>query len=300
MEIADVARELKYPGARALYAALRQRGITVPRADVDDFLKGRSERQVRSGVRFNRKLRGHITATGPRQKFYVDLMDLSQDPSGPWKYIMVAMDVYTKNLWARPTKTKLPHETAEVFEEILDLSRDPSAVYTDDGGEWTGPFEALLLEREIVHMRKTEASDRNFLAPLDAQIRQLRRILEEDMDREGTDKWEPLLKEAVEVMNKLPRPALFNASSAKVEKGDNFSLEFDLQAQTARRMQETSDRIEERRNVLEGAGAFRTPIRQAFRQGYRPRWSGEIHFFDKAELAQVTDTKGKRLLECGG
>ena len=58
-------------------------------------------------------------------------------------------------------------------------------------------------------------------------------------------------------------------------------------------MQQTSERIDERRNILEGAGAFRTPVRQAFRQGYRPRWSGEIHHFDKAEGAQVTDTQGR-------
>ena len=45
-ELAQLYESLNFPSASVFYKALRQRGISVQQADVVEFVKSRSERQV--------------------------------------------------------------------------------------------------------------------------------------------------------------------------------------------------------------------------------------------------------------
>jgi len=72
--------------------------------------------------------------------------------TGPYRYALLAIDIFTKKLVVVPIKGKTSAETAVAFDEVLKILDAPNYVYSDEGGEFAGAFEAKLKENEIKHV----------------------------------------------------------------------------------------------------------------------------------------------------
>ena len=97
-------------------------------------------------------------------------------PSGEFQYVLAVLNVFSKELWARPLRTKTPAVVTEAFREILQGQELPSRLDTDLGSEFTGPFAQLLEEKDIFHVVK-DPQDVNALAPLDRAIQTLKQSM---------------------------------------------------------------------------------------------------------------------------
>jgi hypothetical protein len=71
-----------------------------------------------------------------------------------FQYVLAVLNVFSKELWARPLRTKTPAVVTEAFREILQGQEPPSRLDTDSGSEFTGPFAQLLEEKDIFHVVK--------------------------------------------------------------------------------------------------------------------------------------------------
>ena len=49
----------------------------------------------------------------------------------------MAVDIFTKMLWAVPIKDKKPEESARAFKEVLDKIGVPKVLYHDNEGSWS-------------------------------------------------------------------------------------------------------------------------------------------------------------------
>ncbi len=83
----------------------------------------------------------------------IDLVDVSKLKSKKfsqfYKYLLVAIDVFSKYAFVEPMKNKSATETTRAFKLMLNLGRKPNYVYSDRGKEFYGEFKNLLLNEKI-------------------------------------------------------------------------------------------------------------------------------------------------------
>jgi hypothetical protein len=113
--------------------------------EVRTFLAKQEHRQAKK-----RRKDNSYVAFGPREQFQVDLADFGL--TGPYRYALLAIDIFTKKLVVIPVKGKTSAETAVAFEEVLKILDVPNSVYSDEGGEFAGAFELKLKEEDIKHV----------------------------------------------------------------------------------------------------------------------------------------------------
>ena len=92
--------------------------------EVRTFLAKQEHRQAK-----RRRKDNSYVAFGPREQFQVDLADFGL--TGPFRYALVAIVIFTKKLVVVPIKGKTSAETAVAFEEVLKILGVPNYVYTD-------------------------------------------------------------------------------------------------------------------------------------------------------------------------
>ena len=106
-------------------------------------------KQVHRQAKRRRKDNSYVPF-GPREQFQVDLADFGL--TGVYRYALVTVDIFTKKLVVIPIKGKTSAETAVAFEGVLKILDVPNYVYSDEGGEFSGTFEAMLNENLVQHI----------------------------------------------------------------------------------------------------------------------------------------------------
>jgi hypothetical protein len=119
--------------------------LSITREEVTTFLAKQEHRQAK-----RRRKDNSYVAFGPREQFQVDLADFGL--TGPFRYALVAIDIFTKKLVVIPIKGKTSAESAVAFEEVLKILDVPNFVYTDEGGEFAGAFDVMLTYNLIKHV----------------------------------------------------------------------------------------------------------------------------------------------------
>ena len=144
---------------------------------------------------------GKTATTGYNDSWFLDLIALEKrtPKADPYKYIMLAINVYTGYIFAKPLKstgTAGPDGTAAVFTSILEESAGlnppqgpPKSVTTDASTtEWGGDFKRLLIRENIVH-RVKQPEDRNAIGKLGSTVGQIKAILFRGMGERERKSW---------------------------------------------------------------------------------------------------------------
>ena len=75
--------------------------------------------------------------------------DSAPDNNG-YKYAFVAVDIFTKMLWAVPIKDKQPQESIRAMKEVLEKIGVPEVIYHDNEGSWSNiEFMRLINSHKI-------------------------------------------------------------------------------------------------------------------------------------------------------
>ncbi len=99
--------------AKALKKA-QEIDFSIIREEVATFLAKQEHRQAKK-----RRKDNSYVAFGPREQFQVDLADFGL--TGPYRYALLAIDIFTKKLVVVPIKGKTSAETSVAFEEVLKI-----------------------------------------------------------------------------------------------------------------------------------------------------------------------------------
>jgi hypothetical protein len=165
--IYDTAEKLNYPDGYRIYLYLRANKQYVPYKVIKEvYDKGNAVKQLfyrernirrprRKGPTTQEKpnlRKGRFSAADIDDRWMADLADLTAQPSGEFQYILVVLNVFSKQLWAKALTTKTPEAVTAAFKEILQGQEAPSRLDTDSGSEFTGPFLKLLAEKDIFHV----------------------------------------------------------------------------------------------------------------------------------------------------
>ena len=145
----ELAKKLGNPGQEKLYIAARKRGNPATRNQIKQLLETKGARQL---FRPLPQSKGQTGAEGSDTRFQMDLIEFRTAPSkvgrDTFKYILVLIDVFSRQVWADPTKDKTPAVVEPVLRRmLLALPKQPAVISTDKGNEWVGPVQELLDEK---------------------------------------------------------------------------------------------------------------------------------------------------------
>ena len=112
-ELLELYDELNFPSPTKFRSALLRAGYKVRLRDVDDFVKSQTAPQL---FKKHPLYTGKTIATRSNERWFVDLIDYTNSPDGQFQYVLLAIDVFSRHVFARPLrdkKTGVVHESVQ-------------------------------------------------------------------------------------------------------------------------------------------------------------------------------------------
>ena len=96
VDLQEIYESLSFLSASVFYKALRRKGISVTLADVQEFVKSRSERQVSAPPP---KYEGNIVAFDINHRWVADLIAFTSRPvkgkDGTYTHVLLVQDIFS-------------------------------------------------------------------------------------------------------------------------------------------------------------------------------------------------------------
>ena len=214
-ELQRLSERLGAPSAEKLFIAAKQRGLRVTKKQVRDFASRLGERQLYRPVQ---RAEGKTASEDIDSRFQMDLIDLHTDAAfdkttgGVNKFILILINVFTREVYARPMAKKEPKDVSRELEAILnELPQDPKVISSDQGNEFLGPVTTMLERRKIAQRFKA-VGDVNALGVVDKAIQTIKKTMARIMSKEGGARnWRDALKQAGSSYNETYHSAVHDA-----------------------------------------------------------------------------------------
>ena len=169
-EILEIFEDLNYPSATKLRAALIKKGFKARLKDVEAFVKSQTPTQLFAKAP---KYRGKIIASRPNERWVVDFIDFSAEPSGDFEYIFLVQDIFSRKLWASAEKEKIMNAAMERLRALIGDHGKPAELNAD--GEFNNKSFNRFLSQQGIAVRFKEG--RQDLATIDAAMNNFKKML---------------------------------------------------------------------------------------------------------------------------
>ena len=151
----------------------------------------------------------HADTSFPFSRMQVDLVDLVDiDPSKGrnnhgYRYIYLAIDLYSRYLIAVPMKFKSSPACTSALEQTLALNgQTPNTIQSDkESGFVNPPYTTVADENHVNLDYRVDATDHRFLAFIDRAVRTLRQILQVYTNTYDTENWVDVLPQLIATYN---------------------------------------------------------------------------------------------------
>jgi len=187
-------------GVVNLYKYLSTKYINIRRKDVADVLQSQPNYQMKQPPNYRQNK--PIVSNKRNQIWAIDLLDMSMFKSGPYKFILVVVDVYSRMCWMEKLKGKTSSEVCEAFRRVMTRSgAKPARVMADNGGEFSSEFVDLCKEEKI-HIIRSRSHTPQANSIVERANGHLRSIFKDYFIREGGFKgWSSDLPKIEEAKN---------------------------------------------------------------------------------------------------
>ena len=287
-DILGIFEELNFPSATKLRAALIKRGFKARLKDVEEFVKSQTPTQLFAKAP---KYRGKIIASRPNERWVVDFIDFTAEPSGSYKYILLVQDIFSRKLWAQALEDKDMTSAIQQLRNLFADEQKPAEINAD--GEFDNKtFNRFLSQQNIASRFKEGRQD---LATIDAAMNNFKKMLKKLMQDQDTTEWAKLVSRAMRAHNKLSHEALMgNADPNEAYDMSQKNLQFELREEAGRKMAQQNAVVSTNQRNVEDKGAVRQYIgrEDIRRRGDRPQYSGSVSLVAAVEGNRVKDDKG--------
>ena len=283
--VRDLYEELGMPGQAKLFQEVRKRGIAVSRSQVNEFVKGRGERQV-----FTQPLpraEGKTASEDVNARYMMDVVNFKGDLMA-----LFLVNVFTRKVWVKTIPDKSATSVLAAARVLINrLEEKPKVLSTDDGLEYQtlGPW---LQEQGIGHRTSVADTDKNALGVLDRAVQDVKARLARILASTGKGEEKQKLERAIKGHNNSIHSTVHGAPN---EVGKNEDIIFLNLVDNAQKFEHNAQLLDKRKAALEAQGAFRKPLpgvtKDRFRRGYEAK-------FDKVQ--QVRDIRGSTVTATDG
>ena len=154
----DPSKAASYSGPQKLIRYLRQNGYQdVTYKTVIDWLKDNESYSLHQRAHKPKK-RSKVVVEGIDSQWDIDLMDvgpLAKQNDGV-TFVLIAIDVFSRYLFARPLKTKTAKEVKTALENIFEEGRQPKICRFDQGKEFSNKTVEDLLRGKGISFFSTQ------------------------------------------------------------------------------------------------------------------------------------------------
>lgn len=207
--LAKLYEQLSDIGRDRFYALVKQRYAGISRRQVWRFLENQELHQLLQPVKRQKVLRP-IVAAEPMERWQVDLVDVQKYKSPQnhhASFLLTCIDCFSKYAWVVPLTNKSGPKVANAMHILFRENGAPRYVQSDNGSEFLGPFDAVLEEYGVQHIKSNA-----FHPQSNGQIERfngtLKRQIHAYMVSHGNTKtFVPLLPMLVSNYNDIPHTA---------------------------------------------------------------------------------------------
>jgi hypothetical protein len=214
--------------------------------------------------------KGKSAAEDYSARYQADLADMSTTPSQGFKYFLFLVNVFSREAWAAPLRSKEPAAVAPALVELLEaLPEKPQVLSTDTGLEFAGRVTDALSRLGVAHKTHVGQRDVNALGVLDRAMQNVKARMARTMARQGAGgEWAEALQPAVAGYNKSYHSTIHESPEELLESKEALFMVYQDNARKLEHNQKLTDR---RVAKLREAGAFRRPLGGArqFKRGFR-------------------------------
>lgn len=141
-----------FGGVEPLFREASKRWKTLTRKNVKEWLVDQEAYTLHKSARVRFK-RNKIIVADVDDQWQADLTDMQQlsKYNSGYKYILTAIDVFSRHAWAVALKDKTGAEVFKAFKEIFSGGRVPHKLQTDRGKEFLNKKLSGLLKEQGVH-----------------------------------------------------------------------------------------------------------------------------------------------------
>ncbi len=258
-------------------------------------MKKKGEKQVFQAVQ---PARGKTVSESLDSRWMMDLIQFNNKPvevgRRTWRFILVAVNVFDRYLYALPLERKEPKEVLEALAKLINTApRKPNIISSDDGLEFKGPVSAYLTRRGIAQKFK-DPSDVNGLGLIDKAIQSLKVRLAEVTTVAGKT-WASELARIVNGFNNTPKSGILHGAAPKEVRGDE-DIRFMMLQDQAKNMEHNKALTARRTSALQDSGNFRAPVKvgnNTFTKSYQATYGAKKEVAS-VKAGTVTDNQGAK------
>jgi len=223
--------------------------------------------------------RSRVIVEGLDSQWDVDLMDMKDlaDDNDGFKYVLVAIDIFSRYAWCVPVRSKSGRDVADGFARLLSGPRRPNVIRTDKGKEFVNrTVTPFLSERDIrhFHAQNTEVKS-NYVERLNKTLKH--RLFRYFIGR-NTLRYVNILEDVVHSYNHTVHSSL-GRTPASVDKTNEQESRYEQYVLRQKRSDKTRTRTtsKPRRYALQLGQLVRlSHIRNVFDREYSQKWTGEL------------------------
>jgi len=309
-----------FAGAQRLYEEAKKVDRSVRKTDVQHYLEGDRTYTLHRPRRVRFKRASTIPA-GLFTDIQCDLADMKQYSrhNRGYKYILVAVDVLSKRLFALPVRSKQYADMISVFDDLLDnqIPATPARIFSDRGTEFLltrkeqqpqqqkqkGNSNKEVMKKDYFRehgIEKYVSSTKTIKAALaERAIRTLKTRLYRYFSEAHTLNWIDVLQQLVDAINNSPSRAIGGMKPVEVNWDNAQQLWEKVYGKQIGLWVNTRNKKKEK--LPKGTQVRMANYKEVFDKGYLPNWSDEILEIDSIKrmpsrkeppVYRVKDAKG--------
>jgi hypothetical protein len=282
-----------FPGVDKLFKIIKMNkpDSNISRQDIKTFIDDQQHEQIQKTKVRNNKLKGHVVAFDENELWLIDIFDLAKykTTNSNYKYIFVAIDVFTRKAYAVKMKTKSIDDTTEAIKSIESKnSKIPLAIMSDNDTAFLGrKFKQYLDDNDIYHMT-TILDDHRALGIIDNFAKRIKKTFGKYFSKNNSTNWIDYLDIIIQRYNNTPNSALYDLSPNDTTKNQkNTQLIQELNLDKVKDMKTTT------KSSLRVGDNVRISVKHKYTKSNEPQFSQEIYKVESVQGNNLTLDNGK-------
>ena len=177
-------------------------------AKIESFLRHNDNYAIHTPIRKKTFPRRRVIARFPNELWMADLIEYNKATkrfNQGHNFILIVIDCFSKQLWAKALKSKSGPETSQAFEAILsDLDNFPINLCTDSGKEFFNYDCNKIFEAYGINHYAVPTKSKFKASVVERAIRTIKSRLERYFHRHKTKKWIDIIQQFVKNYNNTP------------------------------------------------------------------------------------------------
>ena len=265
-----------YAGTDKLYETIKKEGkFRMSKNKINEWISKQDGFSLQKQIK-HKVVRPTVIVSGIDTQWDMDTgcMNRYSRSNDGYKYIMLAIDIFSKLVWTRPLHSRLAGESTKQMSSILKEVRKPRVIRTNDGTEYkNSKFKFLLKSNNIKFIYTENETKANYA---ERAIKTIKTKLIRYMTDNNTDKWVKILPESYN--NTIHRS--IDMAPTEVTRENETELWMKLYPNISKnkelKREQHYRKIDSYFKLQVSANVRISQLKRVFQKEYNERWSREI------------------------